>query len=190
LFFFWQIPFPAVTLCYNSKVNLAVFNVSDMAQFIDPKTREVLVKGSEFYLETLSQLCRFGNRKCRSKWSKTKINASASTRKRSTFNFLQLHDFNLNMTGADYAANLLEISVSDFVSELKFLNDDDYFYVTPIYRRMITEEGICYTINMLEDELMYTDEMADYLIDFGELDVGFGERLKLAEYPPVSGVGG
>ncbi|KAG5669078.1 hypothetical protein PVAND_016977 [Polypedilum vanderplanki] len=180
-----EIPFPAVTICYNSKVDLDSFNVSNLKEFIDPKSREILVKGSEFYLETLSQLCQFGNRKCRGlKNNKSKQTTSVLYRKRSAFKFLQLHDFKLNMTGVDYAKNLLKISVIDFISELKFLNDDDYFYETPIYRRMITEEGICYTINMLDNSEMYTDEMADYLIDFGEIDEGFERRKNLAEYPP------
>lgn len=86
------------------------------------------------------------------------------------------------MSGADYAQKLIEISMFTFISELKFINDDNYFYDTPIYRRMITEEGICYTINMLENSKMYTPAMVDYLIDF-PFDEQFKDHLKLPQYP-------
>ena len=96
---------------------------------------------------------------------------------------LQLHDFKLNMTGEDYVKSLEQISVLDFISDLKFENDDDFFYDKPIYRRLITEEGICYTINLSENKNMFTSEMAEYLIKFDHLDTHFNDLTKPNKYP-------
>jgi len=87
------------------------------------------------------------------------------------------------MSGGDYVKNLEEISVLDFINELKFENDDDFFYEKPIYRRLITEEGICYTINLYENKNMFTSQMAEYLIEFDHLDTHFNDLTKPQRYP-------
>lgn len=58
----------------------------------------------------------------------------------------------------------------NFINVLEFEKDDDFFYDIPIHRRLMTEAGICYTINLESNSNLFTKEVADYLINFAEFD--------------------
>lgn len=85
------------------------------------------------------------------------------------------------MSGEDFVKYLQEISILNFIHELRFENDDDFFYDTPIHRHLMTDEGICYTINAEKNEKLFTPEIADYLIKFENLR----ESFKLPKDYPV-----
>lgn len=59
-------------MCYNSKVDLEKFNVNNITDYINLESKEVLILGSEFYLETLTHLCSFGYKRCNGKSCKYK----------------------------------------------------------------------------------------------------------------------
>ncbi|XP_037044105.1 pickpocket protein 28-like [Bradysia coprophila] len=131
----WQIPFPAVTVCPQTKFRKNLFYYKDAldTDFDDPKlniTEEMLEK-----YQSAIQVC-----------SKKKYP------KGDKFHFIDGPVLDI----------LKEISIDlgRFMKIFKWNNEKISF--REVFRRILTEEGLCYTFNALDTSDIYRGRSADY----------------------------
>lgn len=128
----FQIPFPAVTICSEVKVKKSEFD------FVEVFQRENLTEDELTNLKALYQVCEFRNLKNFSEI----LDASKS------------NDSEILSTLERLAIPMNEIFEGCRYGEQKFSHCHDHF------TKIITDEGVCYTFNMLdESDVFHRDTM-------------------------------
>ncbi|XP_019525011.3 pickpocket protein 28-like [Aedes albopictus] len=168
----WQIPFPAVTICPQTKVKSEILNFSrDFGEFINMDSDEAGDFNRTDYLLTMMQLCE---------------------RTFYTIVLREAHSLPNKASHQSYASIVREMSLSMYQmmeycmirSELKFCED--------MFSHTMTEEGICVSFNLLSAaELLRTDviQTADpYLSEHHKaphwtLEQGYSPEATLSSYP-------
>lgn len=130
--FLFQIPFPAVTICAESKTDVTKLNLSLVLENF--KNKKTLTQYDLTSLEALHQICE-----------------------------LSLDDFHQTSRKIEYVAKLVEIK-NNFAN-ISFANvaNTRYDAFLKEFQEIITDEGLCYTSNMLDFRDLYKTEMVPSL---------------------------
>ncbi|CRL05762.1 CLUMA_CG018791, isoform A [Clunio marinus] len=150
-----DIPFPAVTLCAsNEKIDEEKFNLPDIVQRY--ANNQTLTRQEEAMIKLLDDI--------KKEWT---IHALDDD--------IKIYDPKYNLTSKDYIDNLNNIT-REFITSLTYRKVEKNG--SEVFRRTIFEENLCFTYNMIEDDDMFTEKIAETLIDHGEYD---------SQYVPKSG---
>ncbi|XP_017770397.1 PREDICTED: pickpocket protein 28-like [Nicrophorus vespilloides] len=157
----WQIPFPAVTICPETKCLQSEFNFTKLYL----KTLNGTLNDDELAtLEYLSLICN--------------PRMAISLLKMKTINETILHFFD------DISPNYEDVFLICF-----WIGEP--FYCKSIFTPILTDEGVCFTFNMLDRKELFNDDMLifkDYLqhnqSSVGwNLEYGYGKNVKKNTYP-------
>ncbi|XP_037040054.1 pickpocket protein 28-like [Bradysia coprophila] len=137
----WHIPFPAVTICPTTKINATMFNIIDgFGEVILQKRRPVNFSDEEYtVLNAVSQVC----------------DAYIGE----AFGQLGLGD---NIADSSIVDLLKEAAprLNETLYDSFFLNNKNY---SCEFEEILTEEGLCFTFNMLTGNETYTESISpDY----------------------------
>jgi len=128
----FEIPFPAVTICPETKAMVEKFNFTDVLNPNSENSPE-----DEENLKALFQVCDFGDHSNLSK-------------------FFSLAD------SRDIVTNLEDISIPmDEIFESCRYGSRKTFDCKNEFHKVINDEGLCYTFNMLDESEMYRKGMLD-----------------------------
>lgn len=127
--FISKIPFPAITICPQSKTDSNIFNLTSALNRI--RNNDTLSQEESDSVHALFLVCNF----------KDQVNAS---------------EFN-------HVEKYFELS-NDYINESKvFIWQQDIIAFNKYFHPIITEEGLCYSSNMLNEKDLYTEAMTPEL---------------------------
>lgn len=130
--YFSQIPFPAITICTESKTDTEKANLTAIIKKFHEETE--LTENEEKALEALYQICD-----------------------------LELEPENVTLTKVNYIQELREIN-NDFLDECEVSTlEFKYKKCSDFFHEIVTDEGICYTFNMLDYKDLYTKNIVKNL---------------------------
>lgn len=132
------IPFPAVTICPESKASTEDFNISKALKDFQHLSNQELKR-----LKALTQVCDFGDQ------------ANSSQLKS------QENDVIISL---ETMANPMQ----DIFSRCRY-GSRQFCDCKHLFQKVITDEGVCYTFNMLDQDELYTD-MMDKALKFPEIN--------------------
>lgn len=132
----WQIPFPSITICPETKANIERFNITEVLN--RAKRNENLTMEENQGLQSLYQICDW------------QFEENFSTLQSNTNESINHADV-LRQIGSDY---LSHSTVAFNEISVPFLN---------LFNEIITEEGICHSFNLLNYNDLYHEEINSHL---------------------------
>ncbi|XP_055911783.1 pickpocket protein 28 [Eupeodes corollae] len=137
----WQIPFPSVTVCPETKTRREIFNFTDMFWKLAEGQAGNMTEKEDYYLEAISQVC--------------------------LYHLLGGFDYGSKYAnGSELIAALEETNLvfNETYFFCKWRNFDSY---CDKFKKMITEEGLCYSFNAFDPKDIYREEALVDDIIFG-----------------------
>ncbi|XP_055382467.1 pickpocket protein 28-like [Condylostylus longicornis] len=131
----WQIPFPAVTVCPETKARRSVFNFTDVYYKIAYEMGNV-TENEEYYMKAISQIC--------------------DTHLFENFGYGPEH------ANASSILEALESSKPKFNETYFVCKWRNRLGCSDMFFKVLTEEGICYSFNTLDAEDIYRTEETDH----------------------------
>ncbi|CRK90292.1 CLUMA_CG004020, isoform A [Clunio marinus] len=155
----WKIPFPALTICPDAKINVDLFNLSEALNIADTYGYMNDEKMAKF--QSIYQICD-----------------GIKTYPRSFF----LSD---EVSNKSHARRLIEMT-NEILINARYISNEDR---KETFHKIVTNEGVCHTFNMLDEKDLYRKVMAQRLRfpKHGERshwsNFGYGNDKKPETYP-------
>lgn len=145
-----KIPFPAITICPESKTNVDLFNLSEVLNLVNLKKplNRTQING----LDALYQICNIITEDVKDSVSLTSIIVAETNQHRS-------HRFQK----ANFITTLRRLKNNfAYISSMSIANEK-FKPLREHFREIITEEGVCQTFNMLDEKDLYKKTMSPLL---------------------------